>query len=774
MPPKAVKDKVTGNKSCVGRDITPLQNYAVDGLLPKGFLANMLAQSGYLSAFDAHPAFNECEFSFPSSDWFAVYVLDEDGEYFYDMSTGEAQAGKLYFKIKIENNVPSIDMSTATFTIPTELINKSPCAINDKGKCGVPAKTPGSTPRASPSATPRASPAPKALKKSPAPEIVEIPDKITEAVVEALQVGIPQTKGSIKTAVSREEAEKMDKKTMIDWMSKHMYSKDIFNCLRSSTLSEQDLNRLNELESDLGGAVPMDETDTADIEAMMASATLGPGVVEQMFRKITRESIKKDITGLPKQAKAEAVVGLCRRIGLDYQIIQTARGIRIQAPDMASLSIEDALDECAKAEAIQMRLMLNDKLLKAQGRARGMVSRPAPFKSTASQTQKLALIIDDLNELIQEGAFEDLGAAMDSAGIEVEVRGDGIYRNGKHITGEDMEDLIDETALSYIKKHNIHFGKKRSKIRSNFKLAAKKCNGKRKICMKITNLYRKTRFGSGVPPAVKAAMNDFKKRVISDLTSKETILQLKTIMFDPKIIKNPKIIKTVIPLLTEFLQAKLLKISVGFVDVINKQSGELKIQLSDELASIIKINITKSSLKVPPPFTAAAIPAATIIKMILPINKMSKEVVSYVIDKIVNSGTKILTDLTNKSTAILTNISNSSTETLNKVLFGARKCKRTKNIQSNFKCAAKKCKGTSNYRKCMKTTLRKMYRKPSFGKKRKVSKSPRKTVYRLSPTRKSPRISATSVPLRTVEKGVDGNMWIVKKTVTGVKRWVKK
>ena len=77
----------------------------------------------------------------------------------------------------------------------------------------------------------------------------------------------------------------------------------------------------------------------------------------------------------------------------------------------------------------------------------------------------------------------------------------------------------------------------------------------------------------------------------------------------------------------------------------------------------------------------------------------------------------------------------------------------------------------------MKTTLRKMYRKPNFGKKHKspTRKSPkRKSPTRKSPTRKSPRISASSVPLRTVKKGVDGNMWIVKKTVTGVKRWVKK
>ena len=40
--------------------------------------------------------------------------------------------------------------------------------------------------------------------------------------------------------------------------------------------------------------------------------------------------------------------------------------------------------------------------------------------------------------------------------------------------------------------------------------------------------------------------------------------------------------------------------------------------------------------------------------------------------------------------------------------------------------------------------------------------------------RKSPRISATSVPVGTTKRGIDGNMWKVKKTKNGVKRWFKK
>jgi hypothetical protein len=51
-----------------------------------------------------------------------------------------------------------------------------------------------------------------------------------------------------------------------------------------------------------------------------------------------------------------------------------------------------------------------------------------------------------------------------------------------------------------------------------------------------------------------------------------------------------------------------------------------------------------------------------------------------------------------------------------------------------------------------------------------------KYIYRkhsTHPGRKSPRVSATSKAVGTVKTGVDGNQWVVKKTKTGVKRWVK-
>jgi hypothetical protein len=99
--------------------------------------------------------------------------------------------------------------------------------------------------------------------------------------------------------------------------------------------------------------------------------------------------------------------------------------------------------------------------------------------------------------------------------------------------------------------------------------------------------------------------------------------------------------------------------------------------------------------------------------------------------------------------------------------FGRRKRRSTrKRPQTVFKKAAKKCKGKPNYIKCMKRTLRQMY---SFGKKKAGVKK-----YTSAGGRKSPGISATSKPVGTVMKGLDGKMWVIKKSKTGVKRWVKK
>ena len=98
--------------------------------------------------------------------------------------------------------------------------------------------------------------------------------------------------------------------------------------------------------------------------------------------------------------------------------------------------------------------------------------------------------------------------------------------------------------------------------------------------------------------------------------------------------------------------------------------------------------------------------------------------------------------------------------------------------RKRFSMAVKKCKGKSGYQSCMKKAL-KSCRKSSFGKKRKVvSKTYTKTgalrkKFLKSRGRKSPNVSATSKAVGTKMVGNDKKMWVVKKTVTGVKRWVR-
>jgi hypothetical protein len=181
----------------------------------------------------------------------------------------------------------------------------------------------------------------------------------------------------------------MDLKTMIDWMTKNMYPQDILKCLRSSTLSKEDRQQLEHLESETSTA-----TTPGDITAMMAATSLGPSAVQDMFRKISRESLTKEIVSIKnKDQKADAIVQLCRRGGLQYNTITTSRGLRIETPDKLSISLDEALNECAKAEAIRMRLMLSERLEGAKGRAREMIS----MKKSNDVAPKKVSVLNDLD-----------------------------------------------------------------------------------------------------------------------------------------------------------------------------------------------------------------------------------------------------------------------------------------------------------------------------------------------------------------------------------------
>ena len=502
MPPKKAAPKPgkwKGTKSCGWRDVTALQDYAVNGELPRGFLANILYESEYLDNYKLVPNLNECELSFPDSDWFGVYVTDEsgNGKYWFD-GNGNRIPYVYYFKVTSGPDGPEIDQDSHSFKMPPELAGVRPCAINASGKCGPPPKiTPPKEPKEAKASPPPKTPKTPKTPKAPAAEGISIiPSDVITAAVEALQLGPAEVEETITGKISRSDVEKMDRKEIFGWIQKHMRPEDVLACARSGALSKQDLDALNVLEGDISTGV-----DPEISAAMEAANSLPPKVVHQMIKKISKESLMEEINAISDiQSKANAVVELCRRNNLNYETISTARGIRIQTPESLSISINEALGECADAEALRLQEQLTTG-----------PSSPVPL--TESQRIRVAAIIDELLEDIKAGDFENVVAFVNNAGINVELRDEGVFRDGVEVDMEEgIEDLIDEAALSYIKKFNVQFGSRRkvcksskgkvtrSKVKSNFKCAAKKCKGTSdyRKCMKTTlrKIYSKSHFGA--------------------------------------------------------------------------------------------------------------------------------------------------------------------------------------------------------------------------------------------------------------------------------------
>jgi len=500
------KDKMKGNISCTGRDIKALQDYVKDGSLPKGFLANMLNKSGLLREFEAVPKSNECEFSFPKSDWFGVYITDTDGNFFLDPRTGEDTEGIMYFRIKTVGSVPSIDTDSVTFTRPAELNNIKPCII-ENGKCAVPKETKEVKPRQPRAAKSTGSPAGTVSAAAVTPAI--------EQMIESLQVGVKAAQP--KMNIPREELEKMDHNTLINWVSQHMYPEDLNNCVRSgNNITPDDLSILGDIES----------TNT-DMSAMRAAANMEPSMVQKMFSSISRTDI---INRVNKQAnKKDAIIRLCNDAGLNYTLANSRTGPIIKDIYGETITDDKALSECASVSAIRARNILAQQMQTARSRARKITAgkypeyqgaRQGPSGTSSSQgpsqgPSREQILVDDMIGAMEEGDLDYIAEIANVVGLDVSVINGKLYTGDVPIPDDDILDFITEIAHSHTIRFKSGFGyrrrkrktckkpMKRSKVISNFKLAVKKCKGGKnyRSCMKKTlrQMYkRKSSFGKAI------------------------------------------------------------------------------------------------------------------------------------------------------------------------------------------------------------------------------------------------------------------------------------
>ena len=234
--------------SCLGRDVTPLQEYAKEnGLSPKTLLAEALEKDKMLQYFKRVPKVNECEFSFPKTNWFGVFIEDEEGRFFINHE-GDDVPGVYYFQIEITTNGPKI--VNGTFEMPAELNGVRPCVINEKGKCGVPPPEKVSKSKSKePAVSQQIQELPKLFKGLDI-NLVNVGASSSSSVPEEseIQIGSPD-RGTAKQQHDRSFFEKMDTKQIVDWMINNMKLKDILGCLQSASLSPQQQEALRQVEA---------------------------------------------------------------------------------------------------------------------------------------------------------------------------------------------------------------------------------------------------------------------------------------------------------------------------------------------------------------------------------------------------------------------------------------------------------------------------------------------------------------------------------------------
>jgi len=412
---------------CKGRSVKKLQTFmrhiGNDTTKINILLARALLNDDMLDAFDGYPHASECAFSYPDSDWYSVYLLDEDGNKVWDPEAGHA---KLYFKIIVDGSDAHIDEDTLTNDTPDELIDPNTgaeianCVVSGSSCTGTRPKVKAS-PAASPAkgvrrvASSKASPEQilAALESTPIPEgmTAEQAFKIrSEVAAQALagvrqprQVGrppsgkavgrppataapllvppdilsglesltiapgggskAPGSKGPEK--ITRDYFEEMKSKDVIvDWMIKNMSRADLIKCIEKGAVSASDVSEaqaLAEVEPS------MEEPPPAAVVA--AAESMPESEFKRMLKKATKESIKESLSGISDPvAKKQAVVDLCTRAGIPgYSVRANKKGVmKIIDPDDEPIDegdISQLLDTCATNESIRLKAVI-DRLRK--------------------------------------------------------------------------------------------------------------------------------------------------------------------------------------------------------------------------------------------------------------------------------------------------------------------------------------------------------------------------------------------------------------------------
>jgi hypothetical protein len=534
------------SQKCAGRDVALLKSYIGQENIT-GYLASMLQQDGLLDYFNIDTQTSECISTFADSDYFAVSVKSADGEYFYDLQ-GQQIPKKVYFKLKQNPNTGalSIDQTTYTFDMPEEVVGKVPCIVNpETGKTCMKGKPPPSTKgRGRPPKTPSGGGAgPSGSDAGPSGSTMVIPVEELRAAVEKIQISGPPVSGTADKPVklSREELDSMkDEEVLIEWMIKNVNPKDLLSCVRSGTLSAQESAELDDLETELAGAVrPSEQPPTITPEIAAAAQAVADRPAREsvsILKRLSKEQLVSDLQALPAEQRTKAVVDLCVRFGFSPETRVNKRTGEIMLRDRQgeSYSVQSALDYCAGREAVRLKFQLQkaEKFIAKGTLARRLrkssqpppptiTSPPSPQQPGTTKESVIAEInglpdnpsrIARLTQLFSNDPGFSRVYANKAGNLMVEI-------------DDDVEEWISALDILFRKpafgRTKRRVCRKTRSVQNNFKCAAKKCKGTAnyRLCMKKTlrSMYRKrcSRFGeSGCGNvAYKTPMFGTKRRV---------------------------------------------------------------------------------------------------------------------------------------------------------------------------------------------------------------------------------------------------------------------
>jgi len=458
-------------KSCRVRDTTNLDEYARDPTsIGKNLFAKALYNDSFLESFKGKVGYSECIFSYPESDWYSVYLLDDSGNKYFDTKSG--RVAQYYFRLNIgPNGKDAFTMDGTTELSKTDLVGKKACMINENGNCVLAKEKPTRLEKPE-------------TGRTTAKKTSSQPDKEVEEGVMAKLSSLsltPRENSESREQAPRQYFEQMkDKMLIVQWMVEKMSNDDLVECVKRGSLSPEDVRRAEEV----SGTAPQEKVVE---EAVKAASGLPQNEVKKMFKRISMEELVSQVNQLPVDRRKQGILDLCRKAGKKLKIANDKRGKeRLYDFEGDVIDDDDALELCATVESERARKRLLNRWSSVMKEAASLKKsgKIPPFEIPRAEVIKVQQTAEDIIKSVN-----DISDPEQRRLYLADIAKPYGFRLGedkrKKIRFFDKEnDIIDDDDVLFevaaLRASLSGFGKKKRKTVQvrNFTKAAKICKGK--------------------------------------------------------------------------------------------------------------------------------------------------------------------------------------------------------------------------------------------------------------------------------------------------------